>query len=156
MESISRLVAPLVCGLSFGTGLLISGMVQPTKVLAFLDILGAWDPSLAMVMVAALAVAVPGFRLADRGARPWFAREYFRPGKSGIDLPLVAGAAMFGLGWGLVGLCPGPALESLATLSPGIVVFVLAMAAGMVAHDAWQQSRLTAQRDRMLANAADG
>ena len=151
-----RIVAPLLCGLIFGAGLLISGMVQPTKVLAFLDIFGAWDPSLAVVMVAALAVAVPGFRLADRDARPWFAREYFRPGKSGIDLPLVAGAAMFGVGWGLVGLCPGPALESLATLSPGIVVFVLAMAAGMVAHDTWQQSRLTAQRDRMLANAADG
>ena len=151
-----RIVAPLLCGLIFGAGLLISGMVQSTKVLGFLDIFGAWDPSLAVVMAAALAVALPGFRLADRGARPWFAREYFRPGKSGIDLPLVAGAAMFGVGWGLVGLCPGPALESLATLSPGIVVFVLAMAAGMVAHDTWQQSRLTAQRDRMLANAADG
>lgn len=151
-----RIVAPLICGLVFGAGLLISGMVQPTKVLDFLDIFGAWDPSLAVVMAAALAVAVPGFRLADRGARPWFAGEYFRPGKSGIDWPLVAGAAMFGLGWGLVGLCPGPALENLATLSPGIIVFVLAMAAGMIAHDGWQRSRLTAQRDRMLASATDG
>lgn len=151
-----RIVAPLICGLIFGAGLLISGMVQPTKVLDFLDIFGAWDPSLAVVMAAALAVVVPGFRLADRGARPWFAGEYFRPGKTGIDLPLVAGAVMFGLGWGLVGLCPGPALESLATLSPGIIVFVLAMAAGTIAHDAWQRSRLTAQRDRMLASAADG
>jgi uncharacterized protein len=101
------IIAPLFCGLIFGAGLLISGMVQPTKVLAFLDIFGAWDPTLAVVMAAALAVAVPGFRLADRGARPWFAGEYFRPGKSGIDLPLVAGAALFGIGWGLVGLCPG-------------------------------------------------
>jgi uncharacterized membrane protein YedE/YeeE len=151
-----RIVAPLICGLVFGAGLLISGMVQPTKVLDFLDIFGAWDPSLAVVMAAALAVAVPGFRLADRGARPWFAGEYFRPGKSGIDRPLVAGAAMFGLGWGLVGRCPGPALENLATLSPGIIVFVLAMAAGMIAHDGWQRSRLTAQRDRMLASATDG
>jgi uncharacterized membrane protein YedE/YeeE len=151
-----RIVAPLICGLIFGAGLLISGMVRPTKVLDFLDIFGAWDPSLAVVMAAALAVAVPGFRLADRGARPWFAGEYFRPGKSGIDWPLVAGAAMFGLGWGLVGLCPGPALENLATLSPGIIVFVLAMAAGMIAHDGWQRSRLTAQRDRMLASATDG
>ena len=87
---------------------------------------------------------------------PGLPEQYFRPGKSGIDLPLVAGAAMFGLGWGLVGLCPGPALESLATLSPGIIVFVVAMAAGMIAHDAWQRSRLTAQRDRMLASATDG
>ena len=148
------IIAPLLCGLVFGAGLLISGMVQPTKVLGFLDIFGAWDPSLAVVMAAALAVALPGFRLADRGARPWFAREYFRPGKSGIDLPLVTGAAMFGIGWGLVGLCPGPALESLATLSPGIIVFVGAMAAGMKAHDTWQQAR--AQRRPQLARATDG
>ncbi len=150
------IIAPLLCGLIFGAGLLISGMVQPTKVLAFLDIFGAWDPSLAVVMAAALAVSAPGFRLVDRSAQPWFAGQYFRPGKSGIDLPLVAGAALFGTGWGLVGLCPGPALESLATLSPGIIVFVAAMAAGMMAHDAWQQSRLTAQRERLLASATDG
>jgi uncharacterized membrane protein YedE/YeeE len=151
-----RIIASLLCGLIFGAGLLISGMVQPAKVLAFLDIFGAWDPSLAVVMAAALAVSVPGFRLADRSARPWFAGQYFRPGKSGVDLPLVAGAALFGIGWGLVGLCPGPALESLATLSPGIIVFVVAMAAGMVAHHVWQQSRLTVERDRLLARASDG
>jgi uncharacterized membrane protein YedE/YeeE len=151
-----RIVAALLCGLIFGTGLLLSGMVQPTKVLGFLDIFGAWDPSLAVVMAAALAVSVPGFRLADRGAQPWFAAQYFRPGKTGIDRPLVAGAALFGIGWGLVGLCPGPALESLATLSPGIIVFVAAMAVGMVAHDAWQRSRLTTQREPLLASATDG
>jgi uncharacterized membrane protein YedE/YeeE len=150
------IIAPLLCGLVFGAGLLISGMVQPTKVLAFLDIFGAWDPSLLVVMVAALTVSVPGFMLADRSARPWFAGQYFRPGKSGIDLPLVAGAAMFGIGWGLVGLCPGPALASLATLSSGIIVFVIAMAVGMVAHDAWQQLRLTAQREHLLASETDG
>ncbi|MFG3595451.1 DUF6691 family protein [Bradyrhizobium sp. RDI18] len=150
------IIAPLLCGLVFGAGLLISGMVQPTKVLGFLDIFGAWDPSLAVVMAAALAVSMPGFMLADRSARPWFAGQYFRPGKSGIDLPLVAGAGLFGIGWGLVGLCPGPALESLATLSPGIIVFVAAMAAGMIAHDAWRQSRLAAQRERLLASATDG
>jgi uncharacterized protein len=151
-----RIMAPLICGLIFGAGLLISGMVQPTKVLGFLDIFGAWDPSLAVVMAAALAVSIPGFMLADRSERPWFAGQYFRPGKSGIDRPLVAGAAMFGIGWGLVGLCPGPALESLATLSPGVVVFVAAMAAGMVLHDTWQQSRILAERDRQLARATDG
>lgn len=151
-----RIVASLLCGLIFGAGLLISGMVQPSKVLGFLDFFGAWDPSLAVVMAAALAVSVPGFRLADRSQRPWFARQAFRPGRSGIDLPLVAGAALFGIGWGLVGLCPGPALESLATLSPGIIVFVAAMAAGMIAHDAWQQRQLAAQRGQPLAGAADG
>ena len=150
------IIAPLLCGLIFGAGLLISGMVQPAKVLGFLDIFGAWDPSLAVVMAAALAVSVPGFRLADRNAQPWFAGQYFRPGKTGIDLPLVAGAALVGTGLGLVGLGTGPALESLATLSPGIIVFVVEMSAGMMAHDAWQQSRLTAQRERLLASATDG
>ena len=150
------IIAPLLCGLIFGAGLLISGMVQPTKVLAFLDIFGAWDPSLAIVMAAALAVSVPGFRLAGQSPRPWLAGQYFLPGKSGIDLPLVAGAALFGVGWGLVGLCPGPALESLATLSPGVIVFVGAMGAGMIAHDIWRQARLTAQRERPLASATDG
>ena len=147
------IIAPLVCGLIFGAGLLISGMVQPTKVLGFLDIFGAWDPSLAVVMVAALAVAVPGFMLAGRRSQPWLAPQYFWPGKAAIDVPLVAGAALFGIGWGLVGLCPGPALESLATLSPGVIVFVVAMAAGMVLHDTWQRSRLLAQRDGQLARA---
>ena len=149
-------IAPLLCGLIFGAGLLISGMVQPTKVLGFLDVFGAWDPSLAVVMAAALAVSVPGFRLAGHNSRPWLAGQYFLPSKSGIDLPLMAGAALFGVGWGLVGLCPGPALESLATLSPGLIAFVVAMAAGMIAHGIWQQVRMSAQRQRLLASATDG
>ena len=149
------IIAPLLCVLIFGAGLLITGMVQPTKVLGFLDIFGAWDPSLAVVMAAALAVSVPGFRLADSNSRPWLAGQYFLPGKSEIDLRLVAGAALFGIGWGLVGLCPGPALENLATISPGVIVFVVAMAAGMIAHDIRQQAQLIAQRER-LASATDG
>jgi uncharacterized membrane protein YedE/YeeE len=151
-----RFIASLVCGLIFGAGLLISGMVQPAKVLGFLDIFGAWDPSLAVVMAAALAVSVPGFMLANQRPRPWLARQFFWPAKSEIDLPLVAGAALFGVGWGLVGLCPGPALESLATLSPGVIAFVVAMAAGMALHDAWQKSRLTVRRDSPLVSATDG
>jgi uncharacterized protein len=151
-----RFIAPLLCGLIFGAGLLISGMVQPTKVLGFLDIFGAWDPSLAVVMAAALAVSVPGFMLANQRPRPWLSQQYFWPSKSEIDLPLVAGAALFGVGWGLVGLCPGPALESLATLSPGVIVFVVAMAAGMVVHEVWQKARLTVQRSSPLASATDG
>lgn len=147
------IIAPLICGLIFGAGLLISGMVQPDKVLNFLDVFGAWDPSLAVVMVAALAVAVPGFMLAGRRSQPWLGPQYFWPGKVAIDPPLVAGAALFGIGWGLVGLCPGPALESLATLSPGVIVFVVAMAAGIVLHDTWQRSRLSTQRDGQLARA---
>jgi uncharacterized membrane protein YedE/YeeE len=150
------IIAPLFCGLVFGAGLLVSGMVQPAKVLAFLDIFGAWDPSLAVVMIAALAVAVPGFMLASRRPRPLLAQQSFWPTRTQLDAPLVLGAVLFGAGWGLVGLCPGPALESLATLSPGVVVFVVAMAAGMVVHDVRQKFRPLIRRDGPLPTAADG
>ena len=150
------MIASLLCGLIFGAGLLISGMVQPTKVLAFLDVFGAWDPSLAVVMAAALAVSVPGFRLAKGSARPILAPQSFWPTKNDIDRPLIVGAALFGIGWGLVGLCPGPALESLATLSPGVVVFVAAMTAGMILHDLWQKSRPRIRPKTVLLTDADG
>ena len=150
------IIASLLSGLVFGAGLLISGMVKPTKVLAFLDIFGAWDPSLAVVMAAALAVSAPGFMLATGRSRPLLAAQSVWPTKNHIDRPLIVGAALFGVGWGLVGLCPGPALESLATLSPGVVAFVAAMAVGMILHDLWQKSRHTAESEGPLANAADG
>jgi len=145
------MIASLLCGLVFGAGLLISGMVQPTKVLGFLDIFGAWDPSLAVVMAAALAVSVPGFMLAKGRSQPLLAARGFWPARDDIDRPLVVGSALFGIGWGLVGLCPGPALESLATLSPDVLLFVAAMAAGMVVRDLWQRSRPATRRDEALA-----
>jgi uncharacterized membrane protein YedE/YeeE len=145
--------ASLLCGLLFGAGLLISGMVQPAKVLAFLDIFGAWDPSLIVVMAAALAVSAPGLALAKRHARPLFAEECSWPTGTGLDPQLMLGSATFGIGWGLVGLCPGPALESLATLSPDVLIFVVAMTAGMILHDVWQKARPTTQT---LAVSADG
>src|SRR5216683_8395093 len=147
------MIASLFCGLVFGAGLLISGMVQPTKVLGFLDIFGAWDPSLAVVMVAALAVSVPGFRLASGRSRPLLTARSIWPTKRDIDLPLIVGAALFGIGWGLVGLCPGPALESLAPLSPGIIVFVAAMAGGMALHDFWQDAQPKIRNEGALAEA---
>src|SRR5260370_34799678 len=140
-----QMMASLVCGLVFGTGLLISGRVQPTKVLGFLDIFGVGDPSLAVVMAAALAVSVPGFMLANQRPRPWLAKQYFWPNKSEIDLPLVAGAALFGGGWGPVGLCPGPPVGSLATVSAGGIVFFVALAAVMALNAVWQKFRLTGQ-----------
>src|SRR6202163_261343 len=149
-------VAALICGLVFGAGLLISGRVQRTKVLGFLDIFGAWDPSLAVVMAAALAVSTPGFMLANGRARPLLAAKSFWPTTRDIERPLVVGAALFGAGWGLVGLCPGPALESLATLSPGILVFVAAMAGGMALHDFWQSRQPRIQCEEALENVADG
>src|SRR3979490_3266746 len=144
------IIAPLLCGLVFGAGLLISGMVQPTKVLGFLDIFGAWDPSLAVVMVAALAVSIPGFMLARRHGRPILAAQSFWPTRMDLDRSLVIGSALFGIGWGLVGLCPGPALENLASLSPGIIAFVAAMGAGMVLHDFRQGSRPTIRHEGVL------
>jgi uncharacterized protein len=147
-------IAALICGFVFGCGLLISGMMQPTKVLAFLDIFGAWDASLAVVMAAALIVSGAGFALARRRERPLLAAQSLWPSRTDIDRPLVTGAALFGAGWGLVGLCPGPALESLATLSPRVVVFVVAMAAGMLLHDLWQQRRPVIRRE--ASAVADG
>jgi uncharacterized protein len=148
-------IAALICGFVFGWGLLISGMMQPAKVLAFLDIFGNWDPSLAVVMAAALIVSSAGFALAKRRERPVFTAESLWPSKTDIDRPLVIGSVLFGAGWGLVGLCPGPALENLATLSPRVVVFVIAMAAGMVLYDVWQKRRLMISREAVAA-PADG
>jgi uncharacterized membrane protein YedE/YeeE len=149
-------IAALISGFVFGWGLLISGMMQPAKVLAFLDIFGNWDPSLAVVMAAALVVSSAGFALAKRRERPLLAAQSLWPSKTDIDRPLVVGAVLFGAGWGLVGLCPGPALENLATLSPRVVVFVVAMAVGMVLHDVWQKRRLMMRREGAVAAAADG
>ncbi len=149
-------VAALISGFVFGWGLLISGMMQPAKVLAFLDIFGDWDPSLAIVMAAALIVSSAGFMLAKRRERPLLAAQSLWPSKTDIDRPLVIGSGLFGAGWGLSGLCPGPALENLATLSPRVIVFVVAMAAGMAMHDAWQKRRLMMRREGPLATAADG
>src|ERR1700720_1024919 len=150
------IIAPLLCGLIFGAGLLVSGMVQPAKVLGFLDIFGAWDPSLAVVMAAALVVSIPGFMLARRQGRPMLAILSFLPTKLGLDRSLVIGSTLFGIGWGLVGLCPGPALENLATLSPLVIVFVAAMAGGMVLRDLWQKRSPQPRNQATLATAADG
>jgi uncharacterized membrane protein YedE/YeeE len=132
-------LASLVCGLIFGFGLLISGMTQPKIVLGFLDIFGRWDPTLAFVMAGALAVSGAGYALARRRGRPLLAPQHLWPTRTDIDRPLVMGSVLFGIGWGLVGLCPGPALENLASLSPKVFVFVIAMGAGMVAKDFWER-----------------
>ena len=141
------IVASLVCGLIFGAGLLISGMTLPAKVLGFLDILGRWDPTLAFVMAGALAVSAAGFALARRAGAPVFAARHQWPARKDIDRPLVVGSVLFGLGWGLVGLCPGPAVVNIASLSPRVLLFVLAMVGGM-ALQGWWQSRAERARPR--------
>ena len=124
------LAAALGAGALFGAGLVVSRMVDPGKVLAFLDVAGRWDPSLALVMAGALAVAIPGFRLAQARGAPVLGGRFDAPAQRTIDRELLAGAAVFGVGWGLVGFCPGPAIASLAFARPEVLVFVLAMAAG--------------------------
>lgn len=130
------LIIALAAGLLFGIGLAISGMFDPAKVLGFLDLVafadGAWDPSLAVVMVGALIVTLPAFRIARRWRAPVAAPQFQTPTATGIGRRLVLGALIFGVGWGLVGYCPGPALAALAFGAVGTIVFALAMAAGML------------------------
>jgi uncharacterized membrane protein YedE/YeeE len=132
------ILAGLLCGLVFGAGLVISGMTETQKVKGFLDILGEWDPSLAVVMGAALIVVGVGYAFARR-SRPLFAARSLWPTKTAIDPPLVFGAALFGIGWGLIGFCPGPAITDLSTGASSVIVFVAMMALGMVAQNLWQR-----------------
>lgn len=134
------LLAPLAAGILFGVGLVVSQMVDPAKVLAFLDVggipAGAWDPSLAFVMAGALAATAIGYRLAFGRGRPLAAAQFNVPTGTAIDARLVAGAALFGTGWGLAGYCPGPALAGLAFGRGETFVFVAAMIAGMMLYRA--------------------
>ena len=127
-----RLIASsFAVGLLFGLGLTISQMINPAKVLGFLDIFGNWDPSLALVMTGAVAAASVGFAIAGRRAAPLWAPAFQIPTRRDLDAKLVTGAALFGIGWGLVGLCPGPALTALPLGTWQAPVFVAAMLAGM-------------------------
>ncbi len=126
-----RTVVHFAIGLIFGLGLVVSGMVDPAKVQNFLDVFGTWDPSLAFVMAGAVAVAFVGYRLAWRNARPMLDDQFHLPEATAIDRRLVFGAAVFGIGWGLGGYCPGPAFTGLSLLAPGTIVFVPAMLVGM-------------------------
>ena len=132
----------LLSGTLFGLGLAMSGMVNPEKVIAFLDLAGAWDPTLAFVMLGALAVTAPAFRFVLKRRSPWLAADFSIPTKKDLDPRLVLGAALFGVGWGIAGLCPGPALTDLVTGRMEIVAFVAAMLAGMRLHDALQARKI--------------
>ena len=153
-----RALASLICGFVFGWGLFISGMLLPTKVLGFLDFLaipsGNWDPSLAVVMAAGLAVTGCRLRAGCGRARRCLNRKTSGRRKPPSIRRLVAGSVLFGIGWGLVGLCPGPAIENLATLSPAVIVFVVAMAIGMAAHNFWQARSCGALASRASAPTA--
>lgn len=127
----AKYLSALLCGIVFGLGLCISQMINPQKVLGFLDVVGAWDPSLALVMAGALAVAGTSRVVILHRTKPLLEPEFQLPKATHIDTPLIAGAALFGIGWGLSGFCPGPAISALSLGIPEAYVFAAAMLAGM-------------------------
>jgi uncharacterized membrane protein YedE/YeeE len=137
----------LVAGLIFGIGLLASGMANPAKVLGFLDLAGAWDPSLALVMAGAIAVGLLGFRGTKGRQRSWLGLPMKLPTATQIDRRLVLGSLAFGAGWGLAGYCPGPAIVSLGAGQSSALVFVLAMVAGMLLFEALQKRKAVKQQE---------
>ncbi len=128
-----RVLGGLAAGLLFGAGLAISGMMNPAKVIGFLDLAGAWDPSLAFVMLGGVVVTAIGYRTVLRRGQPMFEPRFTLPTRTDIDLPLLLGAGLFGMGWGLGGYCPGPALAGLGFGGTETFAFVAAMAVGMLA-----------------------
>ncbi len=126
-----QLLSALVAGIIFGLGLIVSGMTNPAKVLNFLDVFGNWDASLAFVMAGAIAVTFVGYRVLRGRAAPLFAKAFSWPTRTDINARLISGAALFGIGWGLIGLCPGPALTSATFGGIATAIFVAAMFAGM-------------------------
>ena len=137
----SRLILSLLSGLVFGLGLLISGMSNPAKVLAFLDLAGAWDPSLALVMGGAIAVAMPAFWLAGRRQHAILGGPLQLPTARRIDRRLLLGSLAFGTGWGIAGFCPGPALVSLLAWQPKAWIFAGAMLAGMAVFEVLERRK---------------
>lgn len=135
-QAMARVALALMAGALFGFGLSLSGMVDPARVSGFLGVAsGHWDPSLMFVLGGAVSVAVPGVLLSRFIARPVLAENFSLPAKTRIDRPLILGSAIFGIGWGLAGFCPGPALSTFALGLLPVILFVCAMIAGMLAHD---------------------
>ena len=130
-----RWLGVFAAGVLFALGLGISGMTHPEKIIAFLDVTGAWDPSLALVMGGAVVTYAALYRAICRRSAPLFASGFAIPTRTEIDTRLLLGAAVFGVGWGLGGFCPGPALVALASGSPAVLAFVASMLAGMVLVD---------------------
>lgn len=135
----ARNAVALAVGVIFGAGLVLAGMTQPAKVLAFLDLFGAWDPSLLFVLGGAVAVYAVAYRVIIARPRPLLADAFVLPAQGAIDLKLIGGAALFGVGWGLGGYCPGPSIVALASGALDVIVLVAATAIGM-----WIASRLDA------------
>ena len=133
----NRVIAAVLCGVLFGVGLALAQMIDPNKVLGFLDVAGAWDPSLVLVMGGGAGVTALAFPLITRRPRPRLDAQFHLPGKRQVDRRLVTGAALFGIGWGLAGYCPGPALVALTLGTAEPWLFVVAMLAGSLACKVW-------------------
>ena len=131
MKSIQKFWPPLLSGLLFGAGLTLSGMTDPARVRGFLDIFGQWDPTLAFVMGGAVLVMALAWRLQKTMSHPLFAEKFSLPDRTDLDARLITGAVLFGAGWGIAGLCPGPAIAALAIAPQHIWPFMVAMLAGM-------------------------
>lgn len=135
----------LLSGLLFGVGLMVSGMANPAKVLGFLDIAGRWDPSLAFVMIGAIVIGAIAFAFAKRLKRSLLGLSVQIPYRSAVTLRLILGSAVFGVGWGLAGFCPGPALVALGAGFPKAWAFVAAMLAGMAVFELLERAKLSRQ-----------
>jgi uncharacterized membrane protein YedE/YeeE len=134
-HKIMKMMTPLIAGVLFGLGLLLSGMTNPEKVRGFLDIFGDWQPALAAVMVAAIAIFAVAYAYSHKMKQPWFHSIFHKPSLTVLDSRLFIGAALFGIGWGMVGLCPGPALLNIMTGQEDILIFILALLVGnRIAH----------------------
>ena len=140
----ARVAASFLCGLVVSAGLCLSGMTNPGKVLGFLDFLGHWDPTLAFVMLGAVGTHAVLFRIITRRASPVFAPRFSIPSRHDLDRTLFLGSALFGVGWGLSGYCPGPVLASLLAGGPAALVFTAGMFAGMAAYGLFYRERPTA------------
>lgn len=140
-------------GLLFGIGLLLSGMTQPAKVVGFLDVLGGWDPSLALVMIGAIATHSLAYLAVSRRQGPLWGGRWAIPSRRDIDTRLLAGAALFGAGWGLGGYCPGPALTSAVSGSAPTLLFVASMLAGMWLFALWEAASAGATKPEARAAA---
>lgn len=147
-------MATFLSGLIFGLGLIVSGLINPEKVLDFLDVAGSWDPSLAITMAVAVAVTAIGYRLAFARGKPMLSAAFQLPLASAIDARLLGGAALFGIGWGLVGYCPGPAIAALWLGSPSTITFIAAMLAGMAIARQLTATTTGPQADRKRAQIA--
>jgi uncharacterized protein len=153
IKGFARIFASLAAGVIFGFGLSISGMLDPVRVRGFLDIAGQFDPSLAFVLAGAVTVSSAGTLISRRLRHPLFDSRFHLPPIEQIDPPLVTGAAIFGIGWGLSGLCPGPAIASLALGLVPSYVFAATMLAGTFIHDNWPQRRGVAAKRNLDADA---